>query len=110
MKKMIVLITLISLLLMTGCAAKPKTLVDAEAVEVVACGRLLSVIDRQAGNNYDFRVVRVRRSDAVVEAVEVMSTPTMTIRQARHSVIIDDRSKVYIITIDGGGHWNAEKG
>ena len=106
MKKTIVLITLISLLLVAGCAAKPKTLVDAEAVGVVACGRLLTVTDRQTGDNFDFWVVRVQRSDADVEAI-VISTPTMLIRQTRHSVIIESGQKVYIITIDRGGHWNA---
>ena len=109
MRKIILFLIVICLTCsVPGCAARSRVLVKAEAVEAIAQGRTLTVIDRQAGNNYEFRVVRVRRSDAVVEPVKMISTPTLTIRQGRHSVTIIAGTEVYIIPIIRGGWGNAK--
>lgn len=87
-----------------------KTILDTEAVEAVARGRFLWVTDKGSGNRYEFRVVRVRCSDADMEPVTMVSTPSFMVQAIRGGVVIRTQEKVYIITIKRGGLWNAEKG
>lgn len=104
------------LCLLCGClvactAPEQKTLVSTEAVEVVACGRILTVTDKQTGQQHEIRVIRVKRTEAAVEAVGMISTPTLTIRRSGRTVEVIAGNEVYIITIDRGGYWKyAEKG
>lgn len=87
-----------------------KTILDTETVEVVARGRFLWVTDKGGGNRYEFRVVRVRCSDADMEPVTMVSTPSFMVQAIRGGVVIRTQEKVYIITMKRGGLWNAEKG
>ena len=87
-----------------------KTILDTEVVEAVARGRFLWVTDKGSGNRYELRVVRVRCSDADMEPVTMVSTPSFMLQAIRGGVVIRTQEKVYIITIKRGGLWNAEKG
>lgn len=87
-----------------------KTILDTEAVEVTARGRFLWVTDKGSGSRYEFRLVRVRRSDAAMEPVTMVSKPSFMVQAIRGGVVIRTQEKVYIITIKRGGLWNAEKG
>ena len=117
MKKTIVIILVLCLIV---CAVPvwmaiqangaEKTILDTEAVEVTARGRFLWVTDKESGNRYEFRLVRVRRSDADMEPETMISTASFMVQAIRGGVIIKAQEKVYIITIKRGGLWNAEKG
>lgn len=87
-----------------------KTILDTEAVEAVAQGRFLWVTDKVNGNSYEIRIVRVKRTQAPVGPVTMVSTPSFMLQAIRGGVVIRTQEKVYIITIKRGGLWNAEKG
>lgn len=117
MKRMIVILLVLCLAvcavlfwMIAQADGTEKTILDTEAVEAVARGRFLWVTDKGSGNRYEFRVVRVRCSDADMEPVTMVSTPSFTVLAIRGGVVIRTHEKVYIITIKRGGLWNAEKG
>ena len=117
MKKIVIVLLVVSFMvravpfwMIAQANGAEKTILDNEAVEVIARGRFLWVTDKESGNRYEFRVVRVRRSDADMEPETMISMPSFVVQAIRGGVLIRAQEKVYIITIKRGGLWNAEKG
>ena len=117
MKKLVIVLLIVSFIacavpfwMIAQANGAEKMILDTEAVEVTARGRFLWVTDKGSGSRYEFRLVRVRRSDAAMEPETMVSTPSFIVQAIRGGVIIKAQEKIYIIMIKRGGLWNAEKG
>ena len=63
---------------------QPQVLVDTDSLSVVRDGSTITVHDRVADETYQFRVVRVRRSEGVTEPHRAVDTATISIDTIPH--------------------------
>ena len=63
---------------------QPQVLVDTDSLSVVRDGSTITVHDRVADETYQFRVVRVRRSEGVTEPHRAVDTATISINTIPH--------------------------
>ena len=79
---------------------QPQTLIDTDTLSVVRDGSTITVHDLVADETYQFRVVRVRRSEGVTESHTAIDTATISIDIVPHGglKIIDKTSgTAYIV-------------
>ena len=85
---------------------QPQTLIDTDTLSVVRDGSTITVTDIVADETYQFRVVRVRRSEGVTESHRAVDTATISIDTIPHSGLkLTDKTaeKVYIVRRVGHG-------
>ena len=83
--------------------AKPRVITDTDCVRIVAQERSIAVYDRLGEQEYHFRLVRVRRSDAPTEARTAVQTPTIKIELIPGGgLIVESDGSVYRITPKAG--------
>ena len=85
---------------------QPKVLIDAATLSVVRDGSTITVTDIVADETYQFRVVRVRRSEGVTESHTAIDTATISIDTIPHGGLkLTDKTaeKVYIVRRVGHG-------
>ena len=88
------------LLLFAGCRNEPKVLYRSNSVEVIREGNITAVYDLLTDNEYNYKTVRVKRSDGVVEAYTAVDTDTIKIEVLPSATLrIYDKSADKIITI-----------
>ena len=63
---------------------QPQVLIDTDTLSVVRDGSTITVHDRVADETYQFRVVRVRRSEGVTESHTAIDTATISIDTIPH--------------------------
>ena len=85
---------------------QPQTLIDTATLSVVRDGFTITVTDIVADETYQFRVVRVRRSEGVTEPHRAVDTATISIDTIPHGGLkLTDKTaeKVYIVRRVGHG-------
>ena len=85
---------------------QPQTLIDTDTLSVVRDGSTITVHDLVVDETYQFRVVRVRRSEGVTEPNRAVDTDTLTIDTIPHGGLkLTDKTaeKVYIVRRVGHG-------
>ena len=85
---------------------QPQTLIDTATLSVVRDGSTITVHDLVADETYQFRVVRVRRSEGVTESHTAVDTATISIDTIPHGGLrITDKTaqKIYIVRCVGHG-------
>ena len=85
---------------------QPQTLIDTATLSVVRDGFTITVTDIVADETYQFRVVRVRRSEGVTESHTAVDTATISIDTIPHGGLkLTDKTaeKVYIVRRFGHG-------
>ena len=85
---------------------QPQVLVDTDTLSVVRDGSTITVHGLVADETYQFRVVRVRRSEGVTESHTAVDTDTISIDTIPHGGLkITDKTaeKVYIVRRVGHG-------
>ena len=85
---------------------QPQTLIDTATLSVVRDGFTITVTDIVADETYQFRVVRVRRSEGVTESHTAVDTATISIDTIPHGGLrITDKTaqKIYIVRCVGHG-------
>ncbi len=88
------------LLLFAGCGNEQKVLYRSNSVEVIREGNKTAVYDLLTDNEYNYKTVRVKRSDGVVEAYTAVDTDTIKIEVLPSATLrIYDKSADKIITI-----------
>ena len=76
-KLMVLCVFLVACVLMlSACTQEPKTLIDAESLQVTRTGAKISVYDRLGGNVYNFITTRHRRSEGPQKAAMLVDTDT----------------------------------
>ena len=63
---------------------QPQTLIDTDTLSVARDGSTITVHDLVADETYQFRVVRVRRSEGIIESHRAIDTDTLTIDTIPH--------------------------
>lgn len=102
MKNKIAFVLLLSMCLMlfAGCNNEPKMLYQSNSVEIVREGNKTAVYDLLTDKEYNYKTVRVKRSDGVVEAYTAVDTDTIKIEVLPSATLrIYDKSADKIITI-----------
>lgn len=88
------------LLLFAGCGKEQKVLYRSNSVEVIREGNKTAVYDLLTGNEYNYKTVRVKRSDGVVEVYTAVDTDTIKIEVLPSATLrIYDKSAEQVITI-----------
>ena len=85
---------------------QPQVLVDTDSLSVVRDGSTITVHDRVADETYQFRVVRVRRSEGIIESHRAIDTDTLTIDTIPHGglkITGQNAGVVYIVRRVGHG-------
>ena len=85
---------------------QPQVLIDAATLSVVRDGSTITVTDIVADETYQFRFVRVRRSEGVTEPHRAVDTATISIDTIPHGGLkLADKTaeKVYIVRRVGHG-------
>ena len=90
-----------------GCVlwsiSQPRVITDTESVRIVAQGRSIAVYDRLGGQEYHFRLIHVRRSNAPTDARTAVQTPTIKIELIPGGgLIVESGGSVYRITPKAG--------
>ena len=94
------LLLVMCLLLFAGCGKEQKVLYRSNSVEVIREGDKTAVYDLLTDNEYNYKTVRVKRSDGVVEAYTAVDTDTIKIEVLPSATLrIYDKSADKIITI-----------
>ena len=98
--KLIVLcVFLVACVLLSACTQEPKTLIDAESLQVTRTGAKISVYDRLGGNVYNFTTTRRKRSEgAEWPAVLVQSGTFQVVSIPGEGLEIISNGTVYRIT------------
>ena len=102
MKNKVAFVLLLSMCLMlfAGCNNEPKMLYQSNSVEIVREGNKTAVYDLLTDNEYNYKTVRVKRSDGVVEPYTAVDTDTIKIEVLPSATLrIYDKSADKIITI-----------
>lgn len=87
--------------ILAGCIAQPRMLVDTDTLQIVTHGAYTTVSDLAGGATYQYMTVRIKRTDAPTEAATATDTATITIVLLPHGgfEIADKTSgKTYTIT------------
>ena len=82
--------------------AKPRMITDTNSVRITVQGRAIAVYDRLGEQEYHFRLIHVRRSDAPTEARTAVQTPTIKIELKPGGLIVESDGSVYRITPKAG--------
>ena len=85
---------------------QPQVLIDTDTLSVVRDGSTITVHGLVADETYQFRVVRVRRSEGVTESHTAVDTATISIDTIPHGGLrITDKTaqKIYIVRCVGHG-------
>ena len=85
---------------------QPQVLVDTDTLSVVRDGSTITVHGLVADETYQFRVVRVRRSEGITESHRAIDTATISIDTIPHGGLkLTDKTaeKVYIVRRVGHG-------
>lgn len=84
---------------------QPQVLVDTDSLSVVRDGSTITVHDRVADETYQFRVVRVRRSEGVTEPHRAVDTATISIDTIPHGGLkITDKTAAMVYIVRRVGH------
>ena len=84
---------------------QPQVLVDTDSLSVVRDGSTITVHDRVADETYQFRVVRVRRSEGVTEPHRAVDTATISIDTIPHGGLqINDKTAAMVYIVRRAGH------
>ena len=76
----LVLVAVLLAAILTGCVQpQPRTLIDTDTLKITREGKVTSVFDRMADDEYTFIKNRVRRSDAPKKPRRAVSSPTITV-------------------------------
>jgi hypothetical protein len=94
------LLLVMCLLLFSGCGNEQKVLYRSNSVEVIREGNKTAVYDLLTDNEYNYKTMRVKRSDGVVEAYTAVDTDTIKIEVLPSATLrIYEKSADKIITI-----------
>lgn len=87
-------------LLFAGCGNEQKVLYRSNSVEVIREGNKTAVYDLLTDDEYNYKTVRVKRSDGVVEAYTAVDSNTIKIEVLPSATLrIYDKSAEKVITI-----------
>lgn len=107
MKDKMAAVFLLAAVVLLGCVlwsiSQPRVITDTDNVRIVVQGRSIAVYDRLSEQEYHFRLVRVRLSDAPTEARTAVQTPTIKIELIPGGgLIVESDGSVYRITPKAG--------
>lgn len=96
-------LVMVSLLLvlsfLSWSLSQPHTLIDSNSLEIVSSGHLLTVSDRLSGQEYQFKRVHIRRSDALTAPYTAIESGTIRIDIVPGGCLkIESDGSVYLIT------------
>ena len=99
-KLMVLCVFLVACVLMlSACTQEPKTLIDADSLQVTRTGAKISVYDRLGGNMYNFITTRRRRSEGPENAAVLVQTGTLQVMSIPgEGLEITSNGTVYRIT------------
>ena len=98
-KLMVLCVFLVACVLMlSACTQEPKTLIDADSLQVTRTGAKISVYDRLGGNVYNFITTRRRRSEGPKKAAVLVKTGTLQVVSIPGGIEIMSGGTVYRIT------------
>ena len=84
---------------------QPQVLIDTATLSVVRDGSTITVTDIVADETYQFRVVRVRRSEGVTESHTAVDTATISIDTIPHGGLkLTDKTAEKVYTVRRVGH------
>ena len=66
-------------LMLSACTQEPKTLIDADSLQVTRTGAKISVYDRLGGDVYNFIATRRRRSERPKKAAVLVQSGTLQV-------------------------------
>ena len=66
-------------LMLSACTREPKTLIDADSLQVTCTGAKISVYDRLGGDVYNFITTRRKRSEGPKKAAVLVQSGTLQI-------------------------------
>lgn len=99
-KTVLAVIVCLCVLVFAGCSTEPKTLYQSESLEVIREGVITTVYDLEAGEQYTFRTVRVKRGEGVSAAHTAVDTSTVKIEVLPSATLrIHDKTQDKILTI-----------
>ena len=102
MKNKVVFALLLSICLMlfVGCNNEPKTLIHTDTLQVIRDGTKTTVYDLVDEKEYNFKTIRVKRSDGVSEPYTAIFTDTISIDIMPHGKLkITDKTAEKVYTI-----------
>ena len=85
-------------LMLSACTQEPKTLIDADSLQVTRTGAKISVYDRLGGDVYNFITTRRRRSEGPEKAAVLVQTGTLQVMSIPGGIEIMSGGTVYRIT------------
>ena len=97
-KPALLCVFLVACVLLSACTQEPKTLIDAESLQVTRTGLKISVYDRLGGNVYNFITTRRRRSEGPENAAVLVQTGTLQVVSIPGGIEIMSGGTVYRIT------------
>ena len=84
---------------------QPQVLIDTATLSVVRDGSTITVTDIVADETYQFRVVRVHRSEGVTEPHRAVDTATISIDTIPHGGLkLTDKTAEKVYTVRRVGH------
>ena len=94
------LLSALCLLMFAGCNNEPKTLYQSDSVKIIREGKVTTVYDLLADNEYSFKTVRVKRSEGVAGGYTAINTDTIRIDVLQKGTLcVTDKSAHKICTI-----------
>ena len=66
-------------LMLSACTQEPKTLIDADSLQVTRTGAKIGVYDRLGGDEYNFTIARRRRSEGPEKAAVLVQSGTLQV-------------------------------
>ena len=94
------LLLVMCLLLFAGCGNEQNVFYRSNSVEVIREGNKTAEYDLLTDDEYNYKTVRVKRSDGVVEAYTAVDTDTIKIEVLPSATLrIYDKSAEKVITI-----------
>lgn len=106
MRDKMAVVSLLAAVVLLGCVlwniSQPRVITETDNIRIVAQGRSIAVYDRLSEQEYHFRLVRVRRSDAPTKARAAVQTPTIKIELIPGGLIVESDGSVYRITPKAG--------
>ena len=97
-KTILFLLVVMCLMLFAGCETEPQTLYESDSVQVVREGNRTTVYDLLTADEYNFRSVRVRRSESVSEPLTTIDTDTIRIDIIPSGLRVYDKTANKIFT------------
>ncbi len=88
----------VCVLVLSACTQEPKTLIDADSLQVTHTGTKISVCDRLGGSVYNFTIARRKRSEGPEKAAVLVQTGTLQVVSIPGGLEIVSSGTVYRIT------------